>query len=165
MLSFYDVSVPVCRRVLNNLDAIIVKAAEHTTAHGIDEGDMLAMRLYPDMFPLLRQVQIACDLTMRGMSRLAGQEPPSVPDTEQTFSDLRARIAKTIEEIDKLDAGTFSEKRTVTFPAGGGEISLDETDYLLYFVLPNVFFHITTAYNILRTNGVALGKADFLGPR
>ena len=164
-ISFYDVAVPVCRRTLSNLDAILAKAAQHTTAHGIDEGNMLAMKLFPDMFPLVRQVQIACDLTFRAMHRLAGQEPPSVPDTEQTFSELRARIAKTLEEIDKLDPEAFVEKRTVTFPAGGEDVSLDETDYLLFFVLPNVYFHVTTAYNILRNNGVALGKADFIGER
>ena len=122
-------------------------------------------RLYPDMFPLARQVQVASDIARRGGARLAGQDPMVVEDDEQTLEDLIGRVRGVIDFLETLrpDQIDGAEERAITFQLRGREVTFDGQTFLLNFVLPNVYFHITTAYNILRHNGVVLGKPDFLG--
>ncbi len=164
-LSMYQALVPVCVRTLSNLDAILAKGAAHAESHDIDPDVFLSARLYPDMFPLTRQVQIACDIAGRAAARLAGTEPASVADTESSFDELSARIRHTLEILqgfgpEQIDG---NEQREIRLQLRSGEMTFSGVDYLFHFVLPNVFFHVTTAYNILRHNGVVLGKRDFLG--
>jgi len=161
----YQASVTVFSRVLSNLSAILDKAAADAEARKIDPAVFIGARLAPDMFALARQVQIAADTARNGAAKLAGVEPPSHPDTETSFPELKARIASvqaylktfTPEQIDAAASGVVKMKMR------GAEISLPGTDYLFGFVLPNLYFHATTAYAILRHNGVPVGKHDFLG--
>jgi hypothetical protein len=164
-LSMYQASVPVLTRAFNNLSAILTKAEADAEARKIDPSVFLTARLAPDMHPLTRQVQIASDAAKGGIGRLAGVDVPSFPDTETTFGALQARIAKTVAFMESVTPAQIdgSEARTVTLKMPGGEMSFLGQAFLLGFTLPNVFFHVTTAYAILRHNGVALGKADFLG--
>lgn len=164
-LSMYEATVPVCIRMLSSLDQILVKAAEHADQHDIDPSVLINARLFPDMFALVRQVQIACDIANRGVARLAGMDPVSMADEETSFEQLRERISRTLEILEAVprDAIDGSEQRSIRFPLRGHEMQFEGQDYLFQFVLPNVFFHVTTAYNILRHNGVVLGKRDFLG--
>lgn len=165
-LSMYQASAPVFLRALHNLRGVLHKGETHATDRGYDPGMLLQSRLAPDMLPLLRQVQIATDLAKNGCARLAGVEPLAFPDEETTFAELYARIDRAIGYI-----GTFtpaqidgSETRAVSLVTRtAGELKFDGQSYLLDFVLPNLFFHCTTAYAILRAGGVALGKADFMG--
>jgi hypothetical protein len=164
-LSMYQASVPVLARGLENLAAILAKAAAHAEAKKIDPAVFLNARLAPDMFPLSRQVQIASDAAKACVARLAGIEVPGYPDTESTFPELQARIAKTVAFVKSATAAQIdgSEARTVTLKMRGEEVTFRGQDYLLNLALPNFYFHVTTAYDILRHNGVDLGKSDYLG--
>ncbi len=152
-------------RQLNALSKLLEKGAAHAAANGIDEADMLATKLAPDMFPLSRQVQIASDGAKGGAARLAGIEPPSFPDEETTFAQLQERIAKTLAFIQSVPASDIdgSEDRAIVLKAGPREFKFTGQDFLLHFVLPNFFFHVTTAYALLRHRGVEIGKMDYLG--
>lgn len=164
-LSMYQASIPVFIRVLNNLSAMLDKAAAHAEAKKFDPSVLINARLAPDMYPLSRQVQIASDGVKGCAARLAGIDVPSFPDTEATFPELKARIAKTVDFLKSVDAGKVegSETREITLKFGGKPTSFRGQDYLLTFVYPHVLFHVTTAYDILRHNGVELGKMDYLG--
>ncbi|PTB22332.1 DUF1993 domain-containing protein [Trinickia symbiotica] len=164
-LSMYQASVPVFLRGLTNLRAVLHKGRDHAEARKIDLAVLLSSRLYPDMFPLTRQVQSASDAAKFCTARLAGVEPPRFEDTETTFDELVARIDKTIAYLKEADASNIdgSEERTVTIKTPSRSIEFDGQSYLLHFALPNFFFHVTTAYAILRHNGVELGKLDYLG--
>jgi len=164
-ISMYQASVPVLIRSLNNLAAILEKGAAHAEAKNIDPSVLLGSRLYPDMFPLTKQVQIASDIARRGAARLAESEAPSIEDNETTFPELIARLQKTTSYLETLTPNVIdgSEGKSITLPAGKDTMTFEGMPYLLYFVLPNVYFHVTTAYDILRHCGVELGKIDFLG--
>ena len=163
--SMYTLSVPVFDRTLANLAVILEKAAAHAEARRIDPAVLLGARLYPDMFPLTRQVQIACDFAKGATARLAGQQPPAWEDKEASFADLTARIARTREFIAGFKPAQFdgADVRTVEVPQRGEVIRYAGLPYLAHAVLPNFFFHAATAYGILRHNGVELGKKDFIG--
>ena len=164
-LSMYDASIPVFVRVLRNLDRILAKGEAHARDKGGQPDALLQSRLIFDMLPLVRQVQIATDMATRGASRLAGAEPRSVEDNETTFEQLHARIAAAIEHLDSFTPAQFedSETRPVSFKTRAGELKFDGQGYLFTYVQPNLYFHVTTAYNLLRQAGVAIGKADYLG--
>jgi hypothetical protein len=164
-LSMYQASVPVFLRMLTNLSAILDKAAKHAEARKIDPTVFVNARLAPDMFALARQVQVATDSAKGCAARLAGVEVPSYADTEATFPELQARIAKTVDFIKSLKPAQIdgSEDRTVTLKLRGKDVSFKGQPYLLTFAMPNFYFHVTTAYDILRHNGVEVGKMDFLG--
>lgn len=164
-ISMYQASVPVFVRMLTNLDAILRKAQAHAEARKIDPTVLLQSRLYPDMFPLVRQAQIAGDTAKGCTARLAGAEPPRYEDTEASFAELYARIDKTIAYVKSVSAGQIdgSEERTVTIKLRDRTLTFPGLAYLLHYALPNFYFHVTTAYAILRHNGVELGKPDFLG--
>ncbi|MDH3588306.1 MAG: DUF1993 domain-containing protein [Gammaproteobacteria bacterium] len=166
-LSMYQASVPVFKTALRNLDAILARGVQHAEEHDIDPAVLLEARLFPDMFTLCRQVQVASDFALRGACRLAGQEPKSTADTETTFGELRARIATALDTLDSYRPEQIdgSEERVIHLKLPIGEMDFDGKHFLQYFVLPNLFFHVTTAYNILRHNGVPLGKTDFLGAK
>ncbi len=164
-LSMYQVSAPVFVRALGNLSVILGKAAAHAEARKIDPTVFVNARLAPDMFPLSRQVQAASDTSKGRVARLAGIEVPRFEDTETSLSELQARIAKTVSFLGSVKAAQFegAEDRTITLKLRGREVSFSATDYLLTFALPNFFFHATTAYAILRHNGLEIGKTDYLG--
>jgi hypothetical protein len=164
-LSMHQASVPVFTRQLTNLAAILKSGEAFAEAKKIDPSVLINARLAPDMHPLSRQVQIATDGVKGGVARLGGVEIPSYPDTETTFSELQERIAKTIAFIQSIPADQVdgAEDKTITLKIGAGEMNFPGQFYLLGFVIPNFFFHVTTAYNILRHNGVEIGKMDFLG--
>jgi uncharacterized protein len=164
-VTLYQVSVPVFQRMLGNLSAILSKAEAHAAARKIDPSVLLQSRLFPDMFPLTKQVQIACDFAKGAAARLAGIDVPKYDDTEATFEELRARIAKTLAFVETCKAAQIegSESRPISLTMGGKTYGFTGLDYLNNMVFPNFYFHVTTAYNILRHNGVELGKADFVG--
>jgi hypothetical protein len=164
-LSMYQALIPVSIHVLNNLIGILEKGAAYAETKQIDPSVLINSRLYPDMFPLSKQVQIACDIANRGAARLAGIEPPQFEDNETTFPQLIDRINKTISHLNTLKPEQIdgSEEKTITLPVRGNTLSLQGMQFLLHFVLPNLYFHVTTAYDILRHCGVELGKLDFLG--
>lgn len=164
-ISMYQASVPVFRRMLNNLVVILEKGMAHAEARKIEPEVLINARLYPDMFPLLRQVRIATDAAMSGAARLAGAEPPKSGNTETTFPELIGRVRKTIEYLDTFKPGQIdgSEDRQVILKVRDDTLTFDGQTFLLNRVLPNLYFHITTAYDILRHNGVELGKKDYLG--
>lgn len=166
-MSFYDATVPAYLQILGALSGILGKAEAHCKAKNIQEEVLLSARLYPDMFPLTRQIQTACDFAVKGCARLTGSEVPSTPDTEKSFADLRARIAKTIEYVKSYKPAQFdgADMRDVTFPAAGGNLTLKGQQFLSSFSFPNFYFHAATAHGILRHNGVEIGKRDFLGVR
>ena len=164
--SMSKASVPALETGLNALSGLLDKAQAFATARKIDPSVLLNSRLAPDMFALTRQVQIAGDLAKNGMSRLAGVEPPRFEDNETTIDQLKARIAKTVAHLKSLDSAKIdaAADREITFPLGPtnkGQMKGD--DYLNHFILPNVYFHLTAAYAILRHLGVEIGKTDFLG--
>ncbi|MBG4747572.1 DUF1993 family protein [Pseudomonas aeruginosa] len=164
-MSIYQASIPTFLRTLGNLSAILKNAAAHAEAKNIDPRIFIDARRAPDMFPLARQVQIASDAAKGAGARLAGLEVPSYADTETTFDELQARIARTVEFLEGIREEQLdgAEERNVTLKVRGQEISFNGRDFLFGFALPNFFFHVTTAYAILRHNGVELGKMDFLG--
>jgi hypothetical protein len=166
-LSMHQASLPVFTRMLTNLAAILTKAEAHATARKIEPAVLLNTRLFPDMFALTRQVQLACDFAKNTTARLAGVEIPKFPDEEASFAELQARIAKTLDYVKGFKAEQIdgSEGREITLPIGGQPMKFTGQEFLLYFALPNLYFHITTAYDILRHCGVELSKRDFLGAR
>lgn len=162
----YVASVPVFKQLLGGLSGVLTKAAEHAAARKIDPPALLQARLFPDMFPLLRQVQIATDFARSVCARLAGVEVPSAPDTEQSFDELQQRIASTLAFLDSLDPAAFdgSEGREIVLrPGTPKERTLSGQAYLLSYGLPQFFFHVTTAYALLRHSGVDIGKRDYMG--
>jgi hypothetical protein len=161
----YQAAVPVVVRALGNLAHVLEKGAEHAKAKSVTDEVLLQTRLIPDMLPLVRQVQIACDIACRGAARLAGAEPQSFEDNETTLEQVQARIARAIEYIKSFTAEQIdgSEAREVVIKSRNGDQKLDGQSYLLHFVFPNVFFHCATAYNILRVAGTDIGKSDFIG--
>lgn len=161
-----QVSLPAFEIGLNALSTVLDKGAAHMAAKKADSAVLLGWRLAPDMFPLMRQVQIACDQAKNGAARLAGVEPPKFEDNEATVDELKARIAKTVAFLKTLDMAAIdgSSEREITFPLGGGtKGQMVGADYLSHFVLPNFYFHLTTAYAIVRNCGADVGKRDFLG--
>ncbi|MFZ0602899.1 MAG: DUF1993 domain-containing protein [Roseiarcus sp.] len=164
-LSLYQSSVPVYERALNAFLAILDKAEEHATARKFDPNAYLAMRLSPDMFPFVRQVQSFCDHAKNSSFRLAAKDPPAKEDKEATLADIRARIQATLEMLKSIDAKAMEggESREVVIPAGSNKLKLPGADYLLHFAMPNFYFHLTTAYDILRASGVEIGKRNFMG--
>ena len=165
-MSISSASIPVFQIGLNALSVILDKAEAHAEAKKIDPTVLLNARLFPDMFPLTRQVQIACDQAKNGAARLAGLEPPKHEDNEKTFAELKARIAKALAYVKTLDAKAIdvATDRQVTFPLGpNNKGHMKGADFLNHFVLPNFYFHLTTAYDILRHCGLEVGKRDFLG--
>jgi hypothetical protein len=164
-ISMHQASAPRFAHMLRSLSALLDKAQAHCEAKKIDPLALTQFRLYPDMFPLTRQVQIACDTAKGALARLAGIEIPKHEDTEQTLAELKARIAKTVDFIESVPAAKVdgSEDREVVLKMRAGEMKFTGLQYLLGFAYPNFYFHVTTAYNILRHNGVELGKRDFLG--
>jgi hypothetical protein len=164
-LSMYQASVPAFTHALGALDRIIDKAIAHCAARKIDPQALLTARLYPDMFPFARQVFVAADFAKNTPARLAGVEAPKYPDEEKTFEELKARLAKTIAYANGFTPARIdgSEEREITIPIGGNPRTFKGQQYLVGFALPNFYFHLTTAYAILRHNGVEIGKRDFLG--
>jgi len=164
-ISMYDTLVPTANRMLGNLSAILDKAAAYAKQKDFDPAVLLNARLAPDMFTLTRQVQIATDMASRGAARLSGDEVKSTEDNEKSIEELQARIARVRDYLDAIPADKFAgaEDRQITITTRRGELAFTGLAYLRDFVLPNLYFHVTTTYNILRHNGVELGKADFLG--
>jgi len=162
------VTVDVFASALTNLSALLEKGLASATARKFDPSVLVNARLAPDMFPLSKQVQIACDVAKNGSARLAGVEPPRFEDNEKTIEELRARIARTIDYIKSIPAASFegAEDRDIKVPAGPDKfLDFKGLSFIQTFALPNVFFHITATYAILRHNGVDIGKRDFLGGR
>jgi len=163
--SLYQFSVPALIRGLTNTSALLDKAAAHAAAKKFDPLVLVNLRLFPDMHPLLRQVQIACDTAKGAGARLAGVEIPKHEDTEASFDELKQRIAKTIEFLKSLSATAIddAENRTIEIKFPSGALKFTAAAYLTDFVLPNFYFHISMVYALLRHSGVELGKGDFLG--
>lgn len=162
----YTASIPVMQQMLRALSEVLKKAEDHAAQRNIDPNALLQARLFPDMFPLVRQLQIASDFSKGIASRLAGAEVPSWPDTETSFADLQALIAKALAHLESFPAAQFdlSESRDIVLrPGTPKEKKLTATAYLLHYGLPQFFFHVTTAYAILRHNGVEIGKRDYMG--
>ncbi len=164
-ISMYQASVPVFAHALGNLSAILDKGAAYAEARKIDPSVLINSRLYPDMFALVRQIQITSDVVKGCVARLAGQEPPSYADTEATIPELKERLEKTIAFMKtfKPDQIDGTEEKTIQLKVGGQPMTFKGLVYLQYFVLPTLYFHVTTAYGILRHNGVEVGKRDYLG--
>jgi uncharacterized protein len=163
--SMYHASVPTFIRVLNNLAAILEKGAAHAEARKIDPTVLLSARLFPDMFPFTRQVQLTADTAISGAARLAGTEVPVHGNNETSFAELITRIRKTTAQLEAFTPQQLdgTEDKTITWQTRSSTRSMQGLPYLMNHVLPNLFFHTTTAYNILRHNGVELGKMDYLG--
>jgi len=161
----YQASAPRFANTLRNLAAILDKAQAHCEQRKIDPLALTSYRLFPDMFPFTRQVQIACDTAKGAVARLAGVEIPKHEDTEQTFAELKSRIAKTIDFIESVKPERIdgSDDKEIVLQMRSGERRYKGMQYLLGFAYPNFYFHATTAYNILRHNGVEVGKQDFIG--
>jgi hypothetical protein len=164
-ITMYQASVPVFKRALANLDAILSKAVAYAEARKIEPSALLTARLAPDMYHLTRQVQVACDSAKFTAAYLAGVEAPRHEDNEASFAELKARIASTINFLDTLKPQQIdgSEERTITRKFGEQTFTFKGLDYLLRFGIPNVYFHVMAAYTILRHNGLDIGKRDFLG--
>ena len=164
-ISMYQASVPTCIHTLNNLVGILEKGATYAEAKKIDPSVLVNSRLFPDMLPLSKQVQIASDIAKRGAAQLAGVEAPKFEDNETTFPELIDRLKKTTSYLEtfKPEHIDGSEEKTITLQVRDNTLSFQGMPFLLYFVLPNVYFHVTTAYDLLRHCGVELGKQDYLG--
>ena len=164
-LSMYTASIPVFIHGLENLSNLLKKGEASAAARKFDSTVLVNARLAPDMFPLSRQVQIACDIVKGGAARLAGLELPGFEDNETTFAQLQERIAKTIAFINSVSAAQVdgSEEKAITLKVGANNMHFKGQPYLLHFVLPNLYFHSMATYAILRQNGVDVGKMDFLG--
>ena len=164
-ISMYQASAPYFIRMLKNLTAILDKAQAHADANTIEHTVFTHDRLFPNMFALTKQVQIATDSAKGAMARLAGVDIPKFEDTEQTFGDLIARVAKTIAFVETFKPAQIdgTEEKEIVLKAGGQELKFTGMQFLLGFAYPNFYFHIATTYDILRHRGVALGKMDFLG--
>lgn len=161
----YDASVPVFRQMLGNLSGLLQKAEAHAADNSMDVNELLEARLAPDMFTFTRQVQIACDHAKGGVARLAGVELPKFEDTEKTVAELQERIRKTLDFVNSVSPEQFegAEDRDIKLVFPWATYDFKGGRYLTYWALPNFFFHVTTAYDLLRHKGVAIGKADFLG--
>jgi len=164
-ITMYKASVPVFVHFLTALSDVLKKGADHAAAKKIEPTVLVNSRLCPDMFALARQVQIATDHAKGATARLSGNEVPSYQDTETTFEELQARIAKTLDYIQSVKPEQFegSDDKEITLTIAGKPLTFSGTDYLLHFALPNFYFHVTTAYGILRHCGVEIGKRDFMG--
>jgi hypothetical protein len=165
-MSFYDATVPAFLQILGSLTGILTKAEAHCKAKNIQPDVLLGARLYPDMLPLSRQIQLACDFAAKGCARLTHSEVPSTPDTEKTFDELKARLARTIDYVKTFKPEAFegAEARDVSFPVGPtNTMTLKGQQFLNNFAFPNFYFHAATTHGILRHNGVEIGKRDFLG--
>jgi len=164
-ISMYQASAPRFANALRNLSAILDKAQVHAEAKKLDPAVLGSLRLIADMFPLARQVQVACDTAKGAVARLAGAEIPKYEDTEQTIAELKARIARTLDFVASVPAAKIdgSEEREVVMKMRGQDVKFSGLQYLFGHAWPNFYFHVTTAYNILRANGVELGKRDFIG--
>jgi hypothetical protein len=164
-ISMYQAAVPVTARALQNLLHVLTKGAEHAKAKNISDETLLQSRLIADMLPLVKQVQIATDMAKNGVARLAGVEPLKFEDNETTVEQLQARITRAAEYINGFTAEQVdgSEDRAINMKTRAGELNFTGQDYLLNFVLPNLFFHCTTTYAILRETGAEIGKPDFIG--
>ncbi len=165
-MSFYDAVVPAYLQMLNSLSGLLTKAEAHCKARKIEPEVLLAARLYPDMLPLAKQIQLVSDFAAKGCARLTHSEVPSTPDTETSFAELKQRLAKTIDYVKSFKPAQFdgADAKDVTFPAGPDKsITMTGQQFLSAFSLPNFYFHAATAHGILRHNGVEIGKRDFLG--
>ena len=164
-ISIYQSSVPVFERSLTAFLGILDKAQAHAEARKFDPTNYLSIRLSPDMFPLTRQIQTFCDQAKNGSFRLAGTEAPALEDKETTFAEVRQRVQKTLDLVKSIDAKAFDggEDREIVLPLGPNKMKIQGANYLLHFVLPNFYFHLATAYDILRSGGVEIGKRDFMG--
>jgi uncharacterized protein len=164
-MTLYDNTIPILLHNMTSLGKMLGKAEAHCEARKIDKAVMLGMRLAPDMFNLTRQVQLVTDFAKGCAARLTGATPPSYADEESSFEGLHARLEKCSGYLKSLDKAAFdkAETRDVTIKVQGREMTLSGLDYVNHFVLPNFYFHMATAYNILRHNGVELGKGDFMG--
>ena len=165
-MTFYDAVVPAYLQMLNSLSGLLTKAEAHCAARKIDPGVLIGSRLFPDMLPLGKQIQLVSDFAAKGCARLTHSEVPSTPDTETTFAELKQRLAKTIDYVKSFKPEQFegADAKDVTFPAGPDRsITMTGQQFLSAFSLPNFYFHAATAHGILRHNGVEIGKRDFLG--
>jgi hypothetical protein len=164
-MSFYDATVPAFLQILGSLSGILGKAEAHCKARNIAPEVLLGARLYPDMLPFTKQIQILSDFAGKSCARLTHSEVPSTPDTEKTFEELRARLAKTADYVKSFNSAQFEGKdlADVTFPVGPNTMTLKGQQFLNNFAFPNFYFHAATAHGILRHNGVEIGKRDFLG--
>lgn len=165
-MSFYDAVVPAYLQMLNSLTGLLSKAEAHCAARKIDPGVLLGSRLFPDMLPLSKQVQLVSDFAAKGCARLTHSEVPSTPDTETSFAELKQRLAKTIDYVKSFKPEQFegADTKDVTFPTGPDKTTtLKGQQFLSAFSLPNFYFHAATAHGILRHNGVEIGKRDFMG--
>jgi hypothetical protein len=163
--SIYSASIPVFKQILTSLSAILEKAEAHATEKKIAPEALLQFRLFPDMLPFTRQIQIACDFAKGAAARLGGQDVPSYEDKEATFAELQARIAKTLAFIDSVPQAEIagSQERAITTGSGDKIKHFTGQTYLVHYALPHFYFHATTAYDILRHNGVDIGKKNFIG--
>ena len=165
-MSFYDATVPAFLQILGSLTGILGKAEAHCKAKNIQPEVLLGSRLFPDMLPLSKQIQLASDFAAKGCARLTHSEVPSTPDTEKTFEELKQRLGNTIDYIKAFKPAQFdgADARDVSFPAGPDKtMTLKGQQFLSHYALPNFYFHAATAHDILRHNGVEIGKRDFLG--
>jgi hypothetical protein len=164
-MSFHDAVVPAFLQILGSLSGILTKAEAHCKAKNIQPEVLLGARLYPDMLPLSKQIQIASDFAAKTCARLTGSEVPSTPDTEKTFDELKQRLARTADYVRAFKPAQFdgADSRDVTFPVGPTSMTLKGQQFLNAFAFPNFYFHAATAHGILRHNGVEIGKRDFLG--
>ena len=165
-MSFYEATVPAYLQMLGSLAGLLAKAEAHCAAKNIQPEVMLGARLYPDMLPLTRQVQLACDFAAKGCARVTHSEVPSTPDTEKTFDELKQRLARTIDYVNTFKPAQFEgvEGRDVSFPAGPNKtMTLKGQQFISHFSFPNFYFHVATAHGILRHNGVEIGKRDYMG--
>ena len=164
-LSLYQVSVPVYERGLNAFLGVLDKAEEHAAARKFDPANYLTIKLSPDMFPLARQIQSFCDHAKNSSFRLAGQQPPVMEDKETTIAELRQRIHATLDLFKSIDPKAMEggETREIVIPTGASKLKAEGANYLLHFAMPNFYFHLTTAYDILRAGGVEIGKRNFIG--
>lgn len=165
-MSLYDAAVPAYLQMLNSLTGLLTKAEAYCETKKVDPGVLLSSRLFPDMLPLSKQIQLVSDHAARGCARLTHSDIPSMPDTETSFAELKQRLAKTIDYVKSFKPAQFegAEDKDVTFPVGAGKsITMKGQQFLSSFSLPNLYFHAATAHGILRHNGVEIGKRDFLG--
>ena len=164
-LSLYQSSVPAFERSLRAFLVVLDKAELHAKARNFDPTNYLALRLAPDMFPFVRQVQTFCDTAKNASARLAGKTAPAFEDNEATFKDLRDRVGRTLDYIATLEAEAIDAgaERDIVLALGSGALRAKGGNYFIHFALPNFYFHLTTAYDILRAAGVEIGKRDFLG--
>ena len=164
-ISMYHATVPVINQLLGGLIGVLDKAAAHCEAKKIEPTALLSARLFPDMFGLIKQVQIASDQAKGAAARLTGNEVPTYTDTEVSFADLKGRIQKTLDFVNSIPADKYagSDDREIVLQMRAGPVNFKGLAYLQHFAMPNFYFHVATAYNILRHNGVEIGKRDFLG--